>query len=163
MGLKKYLVVILFFISGQAMACPPGQQPAGNPTAGNPSGCVPYPGPSTQPSRPVGRWENRWGAVAIDNTVSPSSFGAVKNVKSKKEATKSAIKLCKQNGGGKGCKIDVAYYNQCAVVTWGSTGYSTASGPDINETSQRSMERCNANYKNCKTYYAECSEPVWMQ
>jgi hypothetical protein len=163
MKLKKYFLLLLFFLSSQAIACPPGQQPAGPPTVGNPSGCVPYPG--TQQSRPSGYWKTQWGAIAIGatNTQLGPGVGVSKNFSSKRLAEKAAIKQCKSNGGGKQCAIQVSYYNQCVVLAWGDAGYYYSTGATVEESKQRAIAGCSKSQQNCQVYYSDCSEPVWVQ
>jgi len=162
MQMRKLLALCLIAFSGHALAeggCPDGYYPA-NPPATNV--CYPFPdsGNNSLPEQPRGRWENRWGAIAIDS--SSGAFGAVKGARSKSKATKAAIAQCKSKGGSS-CKVSLSYYNQCAVVAWGDTSYSPSSGPDVKETSQRALKNCSKSTTNCKIYYAECSSPEWIQ
>ena len=125
MTMRKIFGLILFMFSLGAVACPEGQQPAGNPTAGNPSGCVPYPNNHLQQSqaRKV-VLDIRWGAVSIDAT--SGKLGAATGARSKKQAQKAAASQCRANGGSK-CVIDIVYYNQCAVMILGDKKYNTES------------------------------------
>jgi len=149
-------------IANAAVACPEGQQPAGNPTSGNPSGCVPYPGgqQSQQFQQPQGRWVTQWGAIATDENI--GTFGAVKNFASKRSATKAALAACKTNGGSR-CEIRLSYYNQCAVLSWGDAFYSVRSEATLELAGKVASEKCDGLTKNCKMVYADCSLPVWIQ
>lgn len=95
-------------------SCPPGQYPIGGQGV---QGCAPIPGAAggqgATSSRPTGKWETRWGAVAEDT--SSLSTGTAVSYKSKREAAAAAVKSCEQAGGRK-CKLRVAYYNQCVAI-----------------------------------------------
>lgn len=163
MTAKLFLLISLFLLSGLAFAegnCPDGMVPIGG---GGVVGCMPIEGgQNNAAAQSRGRWVNRWGAIAIDNSVSAGGFGAVINAKNKREATKAAIAQCRINGGGAGCKIKVSYYNQCAVVAWGDSSYVPAWGPDVKETSQRALKSCSAATTNCKIFYADCTRAEWI-
>ena len=156
------LMLILFILSDSTFAeggCPPGTYPA-NPPATNI--CNPFPGNQSngQPQQTQGRWETRWGAIAIDETV--GTFGAVKNFASKRLATKAAVAACKANAGMR-CEARLSYYNQCAVIAWGDTGYATQGAETVKIASDLGLEACNKFSRNCKIYYADCSPAVWIQ
>ncbi len=152
---KLLLGLVLLIIAGAAAACPEGQQPAGNPTTGNPSGCVPYAGSQqSQPSAPQVIWETRWGAIATD--VVRGKLGSVVGMPNKRKAQQVAISQCRANGGTK-CTVDIAYYNQCAVMIVGSKKYNTSSAATLEEATRNGMQTCNASDTNCRVYYADCS------
>ena len=79
--------------------CPPGTYPA-NPPATNI--CNPFPGNQSngQPQQPQGRWETRWGAIAIGSTASGGGVGVATDMLSKRKAEKAAMSQCKVTGGG---------------------------------------------------------------
>lgn len=160
--MKILIALILFLVGSNAFACPAGYQPAGSPTAGNPSGCVPYPDgqQSQQPQQPQGRWETRWGAIATDGA--SAAVGTIIGVKSKKNAVKAAIAQCRAKGG-KACKSILSYYNQCAVIVTGDKQHLAQSAATIKEASQIGMNKCSALDSNCSVYYADCSPPEWIQ
>ncbi|MGH8050726.1 MAG: DUF4189 domain-containing protein [Arenimonas sp.] len=161
MMIKTLFMLIAFAMSNSAIACPEGQQPAGNPTSGNPSGCVPYPGSSQNQSQvPRGRWETRWGAIATDGP--SASLGTSISMNTKRKAEKIALTQCRSKGG-KACKIDVSYYNQCAVLVTGDTKYLAQSAENIEIATKVGMQKCNLETTNCKIYYADCSPAVWVQ
>ena len=158
-------MLILFILSDSTFAeggCPPGTYPA-NPPATNV--CNPFPdsqGNSRQPStpQPQGRWETRWGAIAIDT--SSASLGSVVGMQNRRKAEKAALMQCRARGGN-ACKVDITYYNQCAVMILGNKKYNTASAATINDATKLGMQTCSAADTNCRVYYAECSPPVWVQ
>ena len=163
---KKILfLAILFHCCSEALACPPGHQPAGSPTSGNPSGCVPYAsGDTSQPQTPQGRWITRWGAIAIGSTASGGGVGISKDMPSKRQAGKVALLQCEATGGGSECKINILhYYNQCAVIAWGDSFSNVQSAETIQIASSVAMQKCSAKTDNCKIYYSDCSLPEWVQ
>jgi hypothetical protein len=88
---KMLFAVCLLSISGTSSAtngCPYGESPTGPRSDANPLGCVPDPQADNngQPAQPSGRWETRWGAIAIGSTVSGGGVGLIKNVKSMRAA-----------------------------------------------------------------------------
>ena len=142
--------------------CPPGQYP---PNPSNTSVCYPFPesqGPAAvqQLQAPRGHWETRWGAIAIDT--SSASLGSVVGMQNRQKAEKAALMQCRARGGN-ACKVDITYYNQCAVMILGNKKYNTASAATINDATKLGMQTCSAADTNCRVYYAECSPPVWVQ
>ncbi|MEO8001698.1 MAG: DUF4189 domain-containing protein [Arenimonas sp.] len=153
---SKILLFFGFFIlSSFAKAeggCPAGEYPA-NPPAVNI--CYPIPGADgavTQQS--TVHWETRWGAIATDNV--SGKLGASTGGKSKRFATKAAVAKCRENGGTK-CVVDIAYYNQCAVMILGEKKYNTASAATLDEATAIGMKACSLSNKNCRVYYSSCS------
>jgi len=109
---KALIFCALFCLFNFARAeggCADGYYPA-NPPAPN----VCYPFPETERNTQTQQYqiplETRWGAIATDNL----NVGA----KSKRIAAKAAVAQCRSNGGTK-CIVDIAYYNQCAVIVLG--------------------------------------------
>jgi hypothetical protein len=111
---------------------------------------------STLTSAPAGPlFQKRWGAIAVDGPA--GKFGGVDGQTSKGAAEKGAKRECLANGGGKTCRIVISYVNQCGVMAWGDSQFTSASGPDINETADRAVRQCSQKTNNCKPYYAGCS------
>ncbi len=161
MNNKIFWVLSLLAFSGLVKAeggCPPGEYPA-NPPAVN----VCYPIPEDTQPQYQGRWETRWGAIAIGNTKNGGGLGLVKNAKSKRQAEKAALNKCKETGGGKECKIKLKYYNQCAVLAWGDSMYVTQGAENIEVATKLAMRKCSEGTANCKIYYADCSLAEWVQ
>jgi hypothetical protein len=52
------------------------------------------PAPPTQQLGP--QWSSRWGAIAIDPTVSQGGLGVVSDMRSERSAEKAAIKQCQK-------------------------------------------------------------------
>ncbi|MGO4262288.1 DUF4189 domain-containing protein [Lysobacter sp. TAB13] len=142
--------------------------PSGIPSAGNPL-CLPpsapnspyYRDPGEQGAgvapRSIGRWEDRWGAFAIDLKV---GLGASNNMKSKRLAERAALAAC-QGKGGKECKVQFSYHNQCGVIVAGAAGYNASAAANVDRATEIGMETCvESGERNCYLYYSDCSPPV---
>ena len=122
MKTKTIFVLSLLGVSNIAFAeggCPEGYYFTGRMIQGQGASypeCAPD---IQQPQQPQGRWETRWGAIAIDD--SKSRLGAFKGAKTKRQASKAAIAQCRAEGGGEGCKVKLTFYNQCSALAWGDT------------------------------------------
>ena len=126
--------------------------------------CVQIPGYNDheEPRAPSGRvWATRWGAIAIGDTSSGGGVGAAGDMKSENAARKSAIKKCQATDGGESCKSGIfTYYNECAVVAWGSNGYAIRSANMLGLAGEAALSSCSQLYKECKIFYSDCSLPV---
>lgn len=107
-----------------------------------------------QSAAPQMKWADRWGAIAIDDT--NSSVGAVVGMPSKQDAEKLAMEQCRSKGGG-GCRVEVAYDNQCGVIACGDNYYVAANSVTIAEASEMAVKSCSQHTSNCRIYYADCS------
>jgi hypothetical protein len=111
-----------------------------------------------QPPQPTGYWEKTWGAIA------PSPVGGVLGTalgaSSKEEAERLALEDCKAKGG-EACKVDVAYYNQCAAMVLGEKTYSWARAASVAEATEIGMADCKKGNSDCRVYYSACTEPVF--
>jgi hypothetical protein len=144
--------------------CPNGETATGPRSPANPLGCVPNPqAQNNQPAQPRGRWEARWGSIAIGSTSNGGGVGFSTNMIAKRQANKVALAACKADGGGGKCSVKLSYYNQCAVIAWGDTQYVAQSKESIDAATQLAISRCSKVTTNCKIVYAECSLPVWVQ
>jgi Domain of unknown function (DUF4189) len=163
----RLLLGLLFLAcSGTALAegrCPPGYFPS---SQFEHTGCAPVYDASddssasyesASPPDPGPRWEYRWGAIAVDGA--KGKFGGADDLADVRKARKAAIKLCRKYGGKK-CKIEVEYYNQCGTLVWGSDKYVTYRGSVPDEIIKRGMESCNRLTSNCQVVYMGCSYPV---
>ena len=171
MRIRLFLLLSGFLFSGLAMAengCPYGESPIGGRSAGNPLGCVPNPqaqelrAPPSQPAPPRGHWETRWGAIAIGSGETGDGIGLVRNKRSKQEAQQSAMSQCHASGGGRECRISIAYYNQCAVIAWGDKGYAAQGAESLEIASNLAMTKCKLGNKNCKIIYTDCTDAKWV-
>ncbi|MBT2746925.1 MULTISPECIES: DUF4189 domain-containing protein [unclassified Lysobacter] len=148
---------------GSVFACPPGtvpQQGVGW------QGCAPVPGtgPSTSShSAPKEIWEDRWGAVAVDDTANGVGIGSASGMKRKGQAEKAALTACKKKGGAR-CEVKLAYYSQCAALVWGDHGFTINGAPTIEKAAQIGVEKCNqAKDTHCEVYFSDCSFPERIQ
>jgi hypothetical protein len=169
---KRIFCVILFlFISTEAFAeggCPPGQYPVGGQGV---QGCAPIPqsGSAIPASRPTGKWETRWGAIARDFSPTPGArlaIGVAESQRTKKDASAVALAQCAE-GGGNDCRVLLAYNNQCAALSGpvvsdlaAKGGITYAAGaPGIEEAKANSMRSCQgaAGGQRCTVVYSACS------
>lgn len=111
-----------------------------------------------QPPRPTGYWETTWGAIAP----SPISgvLGTAVGASSKAEAERSALSDC-QRKGGRSCKVNLAYHNQCAVMIVGDRYLSSFSNATLDEAQGRGLAECQNGYGKCRVYYSACTEPIF--
>lgn len=110
---------------------------------------------SNAASAPVGpRWKTTWGAIATDggNSILGTSVGMY----SKRQAEKAALAQCREKGGSQ-CEVDLAFYNQCAVLVTGDRMFTTQGAASAEEAARIGMERCNKTDVNCHVYYSDCS------
>jgi hypothetical protein len=110
------------------------------------------------PSGPV--WETRWGAIVVDPKAATGGIGLASDMKSRSAAEKSALRMCRRNGGGKTCRVEVSYDNQCGVMAWGDDYYTTANAEDLEDATQMALRSCAQKTGHCKVFYANCSYPV---
>ncbi len=154
--IKFLLIIISTFFASKAFAqCRVGSGP--DMGDGIPY-CSDISPQATQSYSPI--WEDRWGAIAIDPNVNKGGFGTAENMQSKKVAEKHALKQCMNSGGTKTCKIEVSYYNQCAVIAWGDDNYHWARAEFIELASEMALEGCSKDTQNCKIFYSNCNYPV---
>jgi hypothetical protein len=124
---------------------------------------VPYCAQSTPPPSVVpsgSEWADRWGAIAIGSTASGGGVGVATDMTSRQSAEKSAIMQCRGSDGGKTCRIELAYSNQCGVIVWGDTYFETESAATSDQAEAAALDVCSQQTSNCRLYYADCSYPV---
>ncbi|WP_082002552.1 DUF4189 domain-containing protein [Xanthomonas cannabis] len=161
MTMKLLSFVIVFFLMASDVSaegqCPPGYYPIGGQGV---TGCAPISGGDSSSGLPqaTGEWEKRWGAFAIDAAV--GVLGASARNKSKSDAKRAAIQDC-VGLGGKACKVNFVYHNQCAAVARSiDGGGSTIQGAkSVEEAKKLVLEACESNSKveKCELIYTECS------
>ena len=138
--------------------CAPGIPGAGNP------GCIPpnqpnspySTGNNSAPSAPQPRWEDRWGAIAMDPHTGRA--GTVSGETSKARATRAALDKCSANGGNQ-CEISLSYFNQCAAIAQDSGGgpiYSV-SAPQKDRAESMALSNCGKEHGSCEIVYKACS------
>lgn len=159
--MRLVFVAFLSVLSSAAVAqgCPNGIPAAGNP------GCIPpdqsnspyYQSGSSGQNVPAAHWEDRWGAIAIDDRDGGVGLGAAEMMATERKAKKAALGECRAKGGTS-CRVILAYYNQCGVVVAGDAGWNSTSAGSVDEATKRSFEKCKkSGLKNCKAYYSNCS------
>lgn len=159
MSIFKWVLVFSLLASpGAAFSCPPGYVPwhGVGVTGCAPTGSGAESGGMLQPSDPGPQWQTRWGAIAIG---SGGGFGAVGDLVSKQQAEKRAVKQCKSRSKDPKTRQVFSYYNQCAVVAWGSSDYTVQGAANIDRASQLAMSDCGSRTTDCQIYYANCNYP----
>lgn len=109
---------------------------------------------------PQAKWADRWGAIAVDfdNRI----IGTITDETSKRKASLAATKKC-QELGGKSCKIKLAYYNQCAAMVTGLSGYTVSRAETEKRAGEIGMDDCGEKDTQCEVFYSGCSLPVQVQ
>lgn len=120
-------------------------------------------------SRPTGKWETRWGALAEDSSANsrgvPLSTGVSESRRSKREAEKVAMEQCRL-GGGKACRVTATYHNQCIAVadpkplSQGGTGGKSSiySAGTVDQARGLALKGCSvAENSGCSITYSACS------
>ncbi len=113
------------------------------------------------PPQPTGYWVKTWGAIVGHNT--KPILGTAVGADTEVEAGKVALADCKAKGGGDGCRLDIVYHNQCAVLVTGDKLYNTSSAGSIERAAEISMADCKKHDKNCRVYYSACTEPRFVK
>jgi len=155
---------MLILWSGTALAegrCPPGYFPTGGADVGwyscAPMGPAPEAdGEALQPPDDGPEWETRWGAIAIGK----EGLGAAADMPSENKARKAALAKCRatETKDPKSCKL-FTYYNQCAVIAWGDTGYVIQAASDLQAASSTGIRKCSNKHQGCEIYYSDCTYP----
>ncbi|WP_082611144.1 DUF4189 domain-containing protein [Lysobacter sp. Root916] len=143
--------------------CPPGYIQSPGPEQGVVN-CVPLPGSQAGDTGNTGpRWQSRWGAIAFDFGETNVGIGVSVAASSKRRAKNEAIADCRAKGG-RNCRINLIYDNQCAVVIAGF-GYSRSQGgPTVEIAADHGMRECEkSGAKDCQVYYKACSLPEQIQ
>ncbi|PPT43480.1 hypothetical protein XarjCFBP7653_00615 [Xanthomonas arboricola] len=112
---------------------------------------------------PTGKWESRWGAIAIDD--STGSVGTSSDLKSKSDAASKAISTCALEDS-KRCKLITTYSNQCIALAWPSIKgkpASTGLAQDESYAKTRAVNNCNESGGDCKAVYSACSKPAFSK
>lgn len=157
------ILAVLVVGSSQAQEAPvnsPAYHAVHNPQSPNYVG--PQQAAEQQSPQPTGYWKKTWGAIAGNPTI--GILGSALGASSETEATQQAISDCQSRGGGAGCRIEIAYHNQCAVLVVGDKGSLTARAASIEEASQIGMEKCTEDGDSrCRVHYSACTEPIFHQ
>ncbi|WP_082723425.1 DUF4189 domain-containing protein [Lysobacter capsici] len=119
----RYLSVLALLFSAAVQAVQAVQAEQGCPDGLYPGGvapaqiCIPVPGygiggNTSTAAAPQAAWALTWGAVALSST---GEIGAITGQPSESKAKREALARC-AGYGGKDCKLNLAYKNQCVVV-----------------------------------------------
>ncbi|WP_369039083.1 DUF4189 domain-containing protein [Stenotrophomonas maltophilia] len=152
--------------------CPAGYYPIAGQGA---RGCAPIPGATSgggtttgeiRLSSPTGRWVRTWGAIASSKNTQDAGVSTGK--RAKELAEQEALSKCASGGAGD-CKVDFAYFNQCAswVVPSGRSG-GGQSGVGGGPTPERALFVAQLTCKNdqpgkCVEFYANCTKPIFEE
>lgn len=137
-----------------------GMQPAGPGIAPTPL-CYWKSGAGQAGTASQARWEDRWGAIAADDN---AIYGIVKDRTTKRQAQRAAIDECERRGGV-GCRIQLAYYNQCAAVIVGATGSIVSNDATEEVATNLGIKDCEKldGVGACRVYYSGCSLPAQVR
>lgn len=169
MRIKNGLVLWLLVLSGLARAeqgCPDGYVPVFQGGTQNRTCVVDYNLPVWQEqnqgsAQSVEQWENRWGAIAVDDD--GAVVGVAADQASESAAQSFAMQDCRSRGGA-ACDVKIAYYNQCAALVAADVGYHTYRAPTLQVAERDALGICRREgMKNCRVYYSGCSLPVRIQ
>jgi hypothetical protein len=142
-------------ISAQA-ACSPGMIPYG--TGQGQAFCGPDDSQRQSPPRPPApQWVDRFGAIATDGP--GGSFGASTDMPSRASADDAALLDCRSKKGSATCEIEISYWDQCAAMVAGHSGYNTKAGVTVDLAIETAMKVCNDADTHCHVYYTACSLP----
>lgn len=164
MRFQALLLLSLLCGSHVALAeggCPQGMTPVNNGQNWTciPGGNDPAGGQAQQaaaPPQPTGWWEKTWGAIAPSGR--DAVLGTAVGASSEADAERLAMADCKAKGG-EGCKVQITYRNQCAVMVVGDQFLGTAHAESVEMASDIGIRNCDATDTNCKVYYSACTEP----
>lgn len=164
----KHLLCLGFLgLSGSAYAeggCPNGMTPVNN---GQNWTCVPGGNDAAVqqaapqlPPQPTGYWVKTWGAIATSET--NRALGTAVGANSEEEAKRQALFDCKEQKGD-GCRVDLTYHNQCAVMVVGKKQLGLSRAASIAEATADGLKECTAKGDNCRVYYSACTEPRFVK
>ena len=162
----KKLIIFVFLVFAPLVvraqtACPVGVAAGSAQCGPSPTDSSPA-APETIRYVPTGEWKKTWGAVAIDSET--GAMGATFDQLSRGDAEREALSNCGAKGST-GCKIEIAYRNQCVATFFpsvaGQRGLS-ASGATVEEATRRGSEKCRSlNGSECNRVYTRCTEPLF--
>lgn len=167
-ALTASVLALALCFSATAHACPSGTiiNPLG---AGGQSECVPgsnYQDWGSGSSGSSSTVYNGYGAFAFDEQSLKIGASDSKDLfRSERQAKKSALKSCKDNGGTD-CKIILTFVNECAVTMFGATDSSgtklrvyVATGEDVAHAGDKAKAECEATGSPmCEPGYSDCVE-----
>lgn len=162
--MKPFLLPIyLCAINLSAVAHAEGGCPAGMiPYRGNDiSSCAPIPTYNQNPNqeRDGPRWITTWGAIAAGD----GATGFATGIQNSGSAKKTALQKCNANGG-KNCKVELVYRNQCAALVAGEKGHNSYGAATVEEATHLAMNFCErTGDTKCQVFYTGCSLPMQVE
>ena len=135
------VVAVMLALANPAAAeqgCADGYKPT--PTQ-NGVECRPVPGlyRGSGAGPPQVRWEERWGAIVMDAASGMTGIGG--SQPTEEAAIQAATAMC-QRKGGKNCRVDITYSNQCGALAWGSSHAVSARGRTLEIASKFAIDAC---------------------
>jgi len=127
--------------------------------------CIPDDLPAagqSAPPRPTGEWIKTWGSIAGSDALGES--GSALGKLSEQEANETAVRLCAA-GGAKDCKVNLSFYNQCAVLVSGPESSYTQGSANIERATGLAMKACEKSNggQSCKLLWSGCSDPIFRK
>ena len=114
-----------------------------------------------QPRQPNVVWSSRWGAIAVDSNT--SSVGISENQTEKSAASAEALQRCESKSDSQHCEVELAYYNQCAALAWGTKYFGKGRAETKAQAQSLALRSCQEGASDCKVVYSACSLPVRVQ
>ena len=109
---------------------------------------------------PQVRWEERWGAIVMDAASGMTGIGG--SQPTEEAAIQAATAMC-QRKGGKNCRVDITYSNQCGALAWGSSHAVSARGRTLEIASKFAIDACENDRQEVRGLFSDCSLPVRAQ
>ncbi|WP_425493929.1 DUF4189 domain-containing protein [Lysobacter gummosus] len=77
-------------------------------------------------------------------------------------AVNAAMEDCRSQGGRE-CKLEIAYFNQCGVIVEGDKGYNVASAESVSRAVELASQVCEKSDTNCQVYFSDCSHAEFVE
>lgn len=131
-------------------ACPPGYFQTNQGAQGS-VGCAPIP----EQSAPV-QWVLRWGALASDDD---GHWGVSESRRFRLQATREALRQCRERGGAK-CRLVKVYGDNCIALASDGTTAAALVRPTREEAIDAALADCAgyAQGRACELRYSACSK-----
>ena len=100
---------------------------------------------------PQVRWEERWGAIVMDAASGMTGIGG--SQPTEEAAIQTATAMC-QRKGGKSCRVDITYSNQCGALAWGSNHAVSARGRTLEIASKYAIDACEKTTGKCEVFFS---------
>ncbi|WP_430538885.1 DUF4189 domain-containing protein [Lysobacter capsici] len=99
------------------------------------------------------------GAFALDQK---TGLGVARAKPSRMSAVNAAMEDCRSQGGRE-CKLEIAYFNQCGVIVEGDKGYNVASAESVSRAVELASQVCEKSDTNCQVYFSDCSHAEFVE